>query len=118
MRKTYLLLLMPMLLLLACSTPQQQESAEMDWAIVVHGGAGSLVKDEAMKTQYECHLLEAIKIGGDMLRNGATALDGAGNISMVFNTDLMHRAWAKSDGEYGVGLAKDEEKVFNRNSDK
>lgn len=53
-----------------------------------------------------------------MLRNGATAVDGAGNISMVFNTDLMHRAWAKSDGEYGVGLAKDEEKVFNRNSDK
>ena len=82
MRKTYLLLLMPMLLQLACSTPQQQESAEMDWAIVVHGGAGSLVKDEAMKTQYESHLLEAIEIGGDMLRNGATALDVAESVVM------------------------------------
>ena len=89
MRKTYLLLLMPMLLLLACSTPQQQESAEMDWAIVVHGGAGSLVKDEAMKTQYECHLLETIKIGGDMLRNGATALDVAE--SMVWDWLRMKR---------------------------
>ena len=46
---------------------------------------------------------------------GIIAVDKAGNISMVFNTELMHRAWAKSDGEYGVGLAKGEEKTFNRN---
>ena len=46
---------------------------------------------------------------------GIIAVDKQGNISMVFNTDLMHRAWAKSDGEYGVGLAKGEEKTFNRN---
>ena len=37
---------------------------------------------------------------------GIIAVDKQGNISMVFNTDLMHRAWAKSDGGYGVGLAK------------
>ena len=47
---------------------------------------------------------------------GIIAVDKLGNISMVFNTDLMHRAWAKSDGEYGVGLAKGEEKTFNKNS--
>lgn len=45
---------------------------------------------------------------------GIIAVDKGGNISMVFNTELMHRAWAKSDGEYGVGLAKGEEKTFNR----
>jgi beta-aspartyl-peptidase (threonine type) len=43
---------------------------------------------------------------------GIIAVDKNGNISMVFNTGLMHRAWAKSTGEYGVGVLKGEEKVF------
>ena len=76
MRRKNLLLLAPILLLFACSTPPQQPT-EMEWAIVVHGGAGSLVKNEEMKTQYETHLLEAIQLGGDMLRDGASALDVA-----------------------------------------
>ncbi len=76
MRRKNLLLLVPILLLFACSTPPQQPT-EMEWAIVVHGGAGSLVKNEEMKTQYETHLLEAIQLGGDMLRDGASALDVA-----------------------------------------
>lgn len=76
MRRKNLLLLVPILLLFACSTPPSQPT-EMEWAIVVHGGAGSLVKNEEMKTQYETHLLEAIQLGSDMLQNGATALDVA-----------------------------------------
>ena len=76
MRRNNLLLLVPILLLFACSTPPQQPT-EMEWAIVVHGGAGSLVKNEEMKTQYETHLLEAIQLGSDMLRDGASALDVA-----------------------------------------
>ena len=76
MRRKNLLLLVPILLIFACSTPPQQPT-EMEWAIVVHGGAGSLVKNEEMKTQYETHLLEAIQLGGDMLRDGASALDVA-----------------------------------------
>jgi len=43
---------------------------------------------------------------------GIIAVDKNGNISMVFNTGLMHRAWAKSTGEYGVGVLKGDEKVF------
>lgn len=45
---------------------------------------------------------------------GIIALDKKGNISFVFNTGLMHRAWSKSDGEYGVGVLKGEEKSFKR----
>lgn len=37
---------------------------------------------------------------------GIIAVDKNGNISLVFNTSLMHRAWAKSDGEQGVGVMK------------
>ncbi len=35
---------------------------------------------------------------------GIIAVDGKGNISMVFNTDIMYRAWAKSNGEQGAGI--------------
>lgn len=45
---------------------------------------------------------------------GIIAVDKDGNISMVFNTDLMHRAWAKSNGEYGVGILKGQEKKFTK----
>ena len=43
---------------------------------------------------------------------GIIAVDKNGNISMVFNTGLMNRAWAKSNGEYGVGILKEDQKVF------
>ncbi len=45
---------------------------------------------------------------------GIIAVDGKGNISIVFNTGLMNRAWAKSTGEYGVGVIKGEEKIWNK----
>lgn len=37
---------------------------------------------------------------------GIIAVDKEGNIAMVFNTGLMHRAWAKSSGQRGVGVLK------------
>lgn len=49
---------------------------------------------------------------------GIIAVDKDGNISMQFNTGLMHRAWAKSSGEYGVGVLKGEEKTFKTNMNK
>jgi len=41
---------------------------------------------------------------------GIIAIDKFGNISLVFNTELMNRAWATSSGEYGVGILKGDEK--------
>lgn len=37
---------------------------------------------------------------------GVIAVDKNGNISLVFNTSLMHRAWAKSNGEQGADVLK------------
>lgn len=45
---------------------------------------------------------------------GIIGVDSFGNISMVFNTGLMHRAWAKSSGEYGVGVLKGDEKIWRK----
>ena len=47
---------------------------------------------------------------------GIIGVDKWGNIAMVFNTEVMHRAWAKSNGEYGVGILQGDEKTFIRNS--
>ena len=76
MIKKTLLLLMPILLAFACSTPQPK-TTELEWAIVVHGGAGSLSKNmnDENKAEYETHLLAAIQLGSSMLAEGATALD-------------------------------------------
>ena len=49
---------------------------------------------------------------------GVIAVDKRGNISLVFNTGLMHRGWAKSNGEFGVGVLKGEEKVQYKNEAK
>ncbi len=37
---------------------------------------------------------------------GIIAVDKNGNISLVFNTSLMYRAWAKSNGEQGAAVLK------------
>lgn len=42
---------------------------------------------------------------------GIIAIDGKGNVALVFNTAMMHRAWANSYGEVGVGVLKGEERI-------
>ncbi|MEG0517647.1 MAG: isoaspartyl peptidase/L-asparaginase [Bacteroidales bacterium] len=44
---------------------------------------------------------------------GVICVDKDGNVVMEFNTGLMHRAWAKSDGEWGIGILAGEDKVFH-----
>ena len=44
---------------------------------------------------------------------GIIAVDKDGNIAMTFNTGLMHRAWATSNGDAGVGVLKGEEKSIS-----
>lgn len=43
---------------------------------------------------------------------GVICVDKKGNVAMEFNTGLMHRAWAKSNGEWGVGVLAGEDKIF------
>ena len=37
---------------------------------------------------------------------GIICVDKQGNIALVFNTEMMHRAWASSNGAWGVGVVK------------
>ncbi len=43
---------------------------------------------------------------------GVICVDKDGNISMEYNTGMMHRAWAKSNGEWGVGVLKNGDKNY------
>ncbi|MDD2426206.1 MAG: isoaspartyl peptidase/L-asparaginase [Bacteroidales bacterium] len=43
---------------------------------------------------------------------GVIAVDKNGEITMTFNTGLMHRAWATWRGDAGVGVLKGEEKAI------
>jgi len=40
-------------------------------------------------------------------RGGLVAVDGKGEVSLVFNTEGMYRAWARSDNSSGTGIFRD-----------
>ncbi|HEX9827469.1 MAG TPA: isoaspartyl peptidase/L-asparaginase, partial [Flavobacteriaceae bacterium] len=49
-----------------------------DFAIVIHGGAGTILKENMtpeMEEAYTSKLEEAIKVGYDILKNGGSSLD-------------------------------------------
>lgn len=54
-----------------------QEAVQKDWAIVMHGGAGTISKDlpDSVKQGYMDDLDEALSIGEEALANGESALD-------------------------------------------
>lgn len=55
----------------------EQDTTKKDWAIVIHGGAGTISKDlpDSVKQAYMNDLDEAITIGEDALANGESAVD-------------------------------------------
>ncbi len=76
MLKKLCFLILPALLAFSFIKPISQE---VEWALVIHGGAGSSSGNmsEETKAKYESHLLEATELGSKMLSEGATALDVA-----------------------------------------
>lgn len=69
------------LLMIGCTSTGdnngQQDTTKKDWAIVLHGGAGTISKDlpDSVKESYMDDLSEALSIGEEALQNGESALD-------------------------------------------
>jgi beta-aspartyl-peptidase (threonine type) len=76
--KKSLILALVMGVMLGCSnTGNQQDTTKKDWALVIHGGAGTISKDkpDSVVTAYENDLGETLSIGEEILANGGSALD-------------------------------------------
>ena len=83
----FLILFLSILTILSCDTPnaqsekvevQSETSKTADYAIVIHGGAGTILKknmtDEREKL-YRDALNAALSVGEEILSNGGTSLE-------------------------------------------
>ena len=68
-------ILMTVFLLTGCSGDQQTDRVE--WAVALHGGAGTISKDlpDSVRQQYYDGLEQAVRTGQIVLREGGSALD-------------------------------------------
>lgn len=60
----------------------QQDATKKDWALVIHGGAGTISKDkpDSVVEAYENDLSEALSVGEEILKNGGSSLDAVENV--------------------------------------
>ncbi|HEA31500.1 MAG TPA: isoaspartyl peptidase/L-asparaginase [Leeuwenhoekiella sp.] len=78
------------------STPEKQRDSVQDFAIVIHGGAGTILKEnmtDSLETAYEAKLTEAIQTGYKILQNGGTSLEAVQRtINVMENSPLFNSA--------------------------
>lgn len=59
-------------------SPKQNETNEPAFGLVIHGGAGTILKEnlsDSLETAYRTKLKEAITVGHTILKNGGTAME-------------------------------------------
>ncbi len=104
--KQLLYLLFP-LLLLACSSSRssskhidsqstvQEPSKKEQFAIVIHGGAGTIRKEnmsDSVEMAYKQSLEEAIKVGHSILANGGTAIEAVTKTINILEDSPLYNA--------------------------
>lgn len=89
-----LLFLSLSLILISCQPKtNKQATAQKEWVIALHGGAGYVPKDmpEDRKQAYLKSLNEALAIGSDILKNGGSSLDAVEKtINYMENNELFN----------------------------
>lgn len=74
--------------------PQEKQRAKVDYALVIHGGAGTILKKNMSperEKQYIDKLTEVLKVGEEVLKNGGTSLDAVTKaIIMMENSPLFN----------------------------
>ena len=82
-------------LIISCSEKNQEVPTKQTIAIVVHGGAGTILKknmsDEKEK-RYKSKLEEAIRTGYQVLQNGGTSLDAVEQTIMILEDSPLFNA--------------------------
>lgn len=71
-----------------------QETGEVNYGIVLHGGAGTILKEnmtDSLEQAYKVKLEEAIRAGHQILENGGTAVDAIqATINVMENSPLFN----------------------------
>jgi beta-aspartyl-peptidase (threonine type) len=87
------LFLVLVLLLTVCSCGEEATEKSKEWAIVVHGGAGSSGNmNDSLKLVYESYLTEAIMLGSRLLAEGESAMDVVERVVMYMEDCPMFNA--------------------------
>ena len=63
---------------ISCNNSNMPASREFEFAIAIHGGAGTILKENMtpeVEAEYRAKLSESLKTGYDILANGGTSLD-------------------------------------------
>ena len=100
--KKYIYLIFALLVVSSCKeeskeVPEniQNESEKVEFSIIIHGGAGSIRRDnmsEEKETEYRQKLEEAIRVGYTILENGGTSLDAVQNTINILEDSPLFNA--------------------------
>ncbi len=73
----------------------QNESEKVEFSIIIHGGAGSIRRDnmsEEKEAVYHQKLEEAIRVGYDILKDGGTSIDAVQNTINILEDSPLFNA--------------------------
>lgn len=80
--------------LMACQGVPKEEIPKVEWAIVIHGGAGNMDPSkfsEVRQNEYKAKLEEAIQVGSVILNEGGTSLQAVeASIHILENSPLFN----------------------------
>lgn len=85
------LLIVVLIILTGCAADSAHVAGDLEWAIAIHGGAGTIPKSdpEEISRGYQESLRQALEIGRSILREGGTALDAVEKV-VIFMEDDPH----------------------------
>ncbi len=90
-----LIAIITIVFLASCSTYNSKKVAPEKYVLVIHGGAGTILKENLTperEQQYLAKLKEALLTGGDILSNGGTSLDAVTQTIIVMENSPLFNA--------------------------
>ena len=87
--------LIPVFLILTILSACKEKEPPPEYALVIHGGAGTILKenmDEALEKEYMLKLEEALQVGKSVLENGGTAVEAVERTIRVMEDSPLFNA--------------------------
>ncbi len=90
--KNFLTIFTVLLFVISCSNNPEEQQVE--WALALHGGAGTISQDlpDSVKQKYYEGLEEAVRTGQLVLRDGGSALDAVEQVVMKLENNPLFNA--------------------------